>query len=61
MYIDDKWNKIIQFGKKSWTNMPFHYIVPNPSTALIYIRKFFVHILLNLNLSLAFGAMNEKI
>ena len=27
--------EIIQFGKKLWTNMPFHYIVPSPSTALI--------------------------
>ena len=26
--------KIIQFGKKSWSNMPFHYRVPSPSTAL---------------------------
>ena len=23
-----------QFGKKAWTNMPFHYIVPSPSTTL---------------------------
>ena len=31
---DDKWKKNIQFGKKSWTIMPFHYIVPSHSTAL---------------------------
>ena len=31
MYVDEKW---IQFGKKSWTNMPFHYIVPSPSIDL---------------------------
>ena len=23
-HVVDKWKKIIQFGKKSWTNMPFH-------------------------------------
>ena len=33
-HVDDKWKKIIQFGKKSWTNKPFHYMVPIPSTAL---------------------------
>ena len=32
--VDDKWNKIIQFGEKSWTNMPFNQIIPSPSTAL---------------------------
>ena len=26
--------KIITFGEKSWTNLPFHYIVPSHSTAL---------------------------
>ena len=28
--------EIIQFGKKSLTNMPFHYIVPSPSTNLVF-------------------------
>ena len=23
-HVDDKWKKIIQLGKKSWTNMTFH-------------------------------------
>ena len=27
--------EIIQFGKKSWTNMPFHYILSSSSTALV--------------------------
>ena len=33
--MEDKWKKIIQFCKKSWTNMSFHYMVPSSSTALI--------------------------
>ena len=33
-HVGDKWKKIIQFGKKSWPNMPFHLIVPSPTTAL---------------------------
>ena len=33
-HVVDKLKKIIQFGKKSWTNMSFHYILPSPSTAL---------------------------
>ena len=32
--VDEKWKKIIQFGKKVRTNMPFYQIVPSPSTAL---------------------------
>ena len=36
----EKWKKIIQFGKTWWTNMPFHYIVPSPSTALPIIAIF---------------------
>ena len=28
-HVDHNWKKIIQFGKKLWTNMPFHYIVPS--------------------------------
>ena len=33
-HADVKWKKIITFGEKSWTNLPFHYIVPSHSTAL---------------------------
>ena len=33
--MEAKWEKIIQFCKKSWTNMSFHYMVPSSSTALI--------------------------
>ena len=29
---------LIKFGKKSCTNMPFHYRVPSPSTALILMK-----------------------
>ena len=32
---EDKWNKNIQIGKKSWANMQFHYRLPSPSTTLI--------------------------
>ena len=31
---EDKWEKIVHFGKKSCTNTPFYYRVPNPSIAL---------------------------
>ena len=36
--------KIIQFGKKSWTNKTFHKIVPSLSTAFINIinKKIFI-------------------
>ena len=42
---EDKWKKIIQFGKKSWINMPFYYRVPSPSTALMVCKFMGLHIL----------------
>ena len=35
--LDDKFKKIIQFGKNSRTNMPFHKKVHSPFTTLSYL------------------------
>ena len=40
-HVGDKWKKIIQYGKKSWTNKPFHQSVPSHSTTLLLPEGFY--------------------
>ena len=40
-HVGDRWKKIIQYGKKSWTNKPFHQSVPSHSTTLLLPEGFY--------------------
>ena len=46
--LEEKWKKSFQFGKRSCSNMPFHYIVPSPSTTLVTILEVLPEILRHL-------------